>query len=90
MGQKAGEKWTAEAVSQPTLPKSDRLLERLSDILRERWTIDDLVRLDKLVHERKSLEDLILEMEDEVLANAGVDAPGRGASSGTARCGAAA
>ena len=27
MGQKAGEKWTAEAVSQPTIPKSDRLLE---------------------------------------------------------------
>ncbi|WP_404840697.1 class I SAM-dependent DNA methyltransferase [Aeromonas media] len=29
--------------------------------------------LDKLVNERKSLKDLILEMEDEVLANAGVD-----------------
>ena len=27
MGQKAGEKWTAEAVSQPTIPKSDRLLD---------------------------------------------------------------
>ena len=26
MGQKVGEKWTAEAVSQPTIPKSDRLL----------------------------------------------------------------
>ena len=26
MGQKAGKKWTAEAVSQPTIPKSDRLL----------------------------------------------------------------
>ena len=26
MGQKAGKKWTAEAVSQPTFPKSDRLL----------------------------------------------------------------
>jgi type I restriction enzyme M protein len=47
--------------------------EKLSDILSERWTIDDLVRLDKLVTERKSLKDLILEMEDEVLANAGVD-----------------
>jgi type I restriction enzyme M protein len=47
--------------------------ERLSDILSERWTIEDLARLDKLVHERKSLKDLILEMEDEVLANAGVD-----------------
>lgn len=28
---------------------------------------------DKLINERKSLKDLILEMEDEVLANAGVD-----------------
>ena len=26
MRQKAGKKWTAEAVSQPTIPKSDRLL----------------------------------------------------------------
>ena len=27
MGQKTGKKWTAEAASQPTIPKSDRLLE---------------------------------------------------------------
>ncbi|MEN9480148.1 MAG: hypothetical protein RLZZ298_1543 [Pseudomonadota bacterium] len=47
--------------------------QKLSEILSERWTIDDLVRLDKLVNEKKSLKDLILEMEDEVLANAGVD-----------------
>ena len=47
--------------------------EKLSDILSERCTIDDLFKLDKLVNERKSLKDLILEMEDEVLANAGVD-----------------
>ena len=39
----------------------------------ERWTIDDLIKHDKLVNEKKSLKDLILEMEDEVLANAGVD-----------------
>lgn len=54
----------------PAIPSAH---ERLSDILSERWTIDDLVRLDKLVNEKKSLKDLILEMEDEVLANAGVD-----------------
>lgn len=47
--------------------------QKLSDILKDRWTIDDLVAKDKLVTERKSLKDLILEMEDEVLANAGVD-----------------
>ena len=50
-----------------------RATERLSDILSERWTIEDLIKKDKLVNERKSLKDLILEMEDEVLANAGVD-----------------
>ncbi len=47
--------------------------EKLSDILSERWTMEDLKEKDKLVNERKSLKDLILEMEDEVLANAGVD-----------------
>ncbi len=47
--------------------------EKLSDILSERWTIEDLIKKDKLVTEKKSLKDLILEMEDEVLANAGVD-----------------
>ncbi|SEA79803.1 type I restriction enzyme HsdR N-terminal domain-containing protein [Psychroflexus halocasei] len=47
--------------------------EKLSDILTERWTIEDLIKKDKLVTEKKSLKDLILEMEDEVLANAGVD-----------------
>jgi type I restriction enzyme M protein len=55
------------------IPAIPNAREKLSDILSERWTIDDLVRLDKLVNERKSLKDLILEMEDEVLANAGVD-----------------
>ena len=54
----------------PELPKAS---EKLSDVLSERWTIEDLVKKDKLVNERKSLKDLILEMEDEVLANAGVD-----------------
>ncbi len=52
------------------IPRAD---QKLSDILEERWTIDDLIEKDKLVTERKSLKDLILEMEDEVLANAGVD-----------------
>ena len=47
--------------------------QQLTDILTERWTIDTLVAKDKLVNERKSLKNLILEMEDEVLANAGVD-----------------
>jgi len=54
----------------PGLPTAQ---EKLSDILSERWTFDDLINKDKLVNEKKSLKDLILEMEDEVLANAGVD-----------------
>jgi type I restriction enzyme M protein len=55
------------------IPAIPSVREKLSDILAERWTIADLVKRDKLVNERKSLKDLILEMEDEVLANAGVD-----------------
>lgn len=55
------------------IPNIPHACEKLSDILSERWTIDDLIKKDKLVNERKSLKDLILEMEDEVLANAGVD-----------------
>jgi type I restriction enzyme M protein len=55
------------------IPRIPTALEKLSDVLSERWTIDDLVKYDKLVNEKKSLKDLILEMEDEVLANAGVD-----------------
>jgi type I restriction enzyme M protein len=54
----------------PAIPSAH---EKLSDILTARWTIDDLIKMDKLVNQKKSLKDLILEMEDEVLANAGVD-----------------
>ena len=54
----------------PAIPKAT---EKLSDILSERWTIGDLIKKDKLVTQKKSLKDLVLEMEDEVLANAGVD-----------------
>ncbi|MGI5172431.1 N-6 DNA methylase [Treponema sp. OMZ 840] len=55
------------------IPNIPTFNEKLSDILSERWTIEDLIKKDKLVTEKKSLKDLILEMEDEVLANAGVD-----------------
>lgn len=54
----------------PNIPNAH---QKLSDILTERWTIEDLIKNDKLLTEKKSLKDLILEMEDEVLANAGVD-----------------
>jgi type I restriction enzyme M protein len=55
------------------IPDIPNATEKLSDVLTERWTIEDLVKKDKLVTERKSLKDLILEMEDEVLANSGAD-----------------
>ena len=47
--------------------------QSLADILNERFTLRDLITKDKVANERKSLKDIILEMEDEVLANAGVD-----------------
>ncbi len=50
-----------------------RANQSLKDILSERFTLKDLISKDKIANERKSLKDIILEMEDEVLANAGVD-----------------
>ncbi len=47
--------------------------QKLEDILNRPFTMDDLVRDDKLTKTGKSLKQLIEEMEDEVLANAGVD-----------------
>lgn len=52
------------------IPKAS---QSLKDILSERFTLKDLIIRDKIANERKSLKDIILEMEDEVLANAGVD-----------------
>ncbi|WP_049042343.1 N-6 DNA methylase [Clostridium sporogenes] len=47
--------------------------QKLSEIINEQFSIYDLIEKDKLVNQKKSLKGLILEMEDEVLANAGVD-----------------
>ena len=52
------------------IPNAD---QTLADILNERFTLKDLILKDKLAAELKSLKDIILELEDEVLANAGVD-----------------
>ena len=52
------------------IPNWDQSLEY---VLSKRFTLKDLILKDKLANERKSLKDIILEMEDEVLANAGVD-----------------
>lgn len=47
--------------------------QRLTDVLNERFTLKDLILKDKIAIERKSLKEIILEMENEVLANAGVN-----------------
>lgn len=47
--------------------------QKLSDILSEGYTYDDLKTRDKISKEKRSLRNLIKEMEDEVLASAGVD-----------------
>ncbi|MEH1098226.1 N-6 DNA methylase [Micromonospora sp. CPCC 205561] len=53
------------------LPAAHQTLE---DLLDERWTLDDLIRENKLVREKTTLKEIVLSMEDLVLANAGVDA----------------
>ncbi len=52
------------------IPKSNQSLQ---SVLSERFTLKDLIVKDKITNEKKSLKDIILEMEDDVLANAGVD-----------------
>lgn len=52
------------------IPKA---MEKLADIINEQITYEDLKKIDKLQTEKKSLKSLIQEMEDEVLASAGVD-----------------
>ena len=52
------------------IPKAN---EKIEDVKNERFTYLELMGKDRLTEERKSLKDLIQEMEDEVLANAGVD-----------------
>lgn len=47
--------------------------QTIADVLSERFTFKQLILKDKLVNERKTLKDVILELEQEVLANAGVD-----------------
>ena len=52
------------------IPTSDKSLK---DILQIDFTFDNLIKVDILKRQKKSLKDIILDMEDEVLANAGVD-----------------
>jgi len=54
----------------PNIPSHS---QSLKDILTERVTIDDLIKIDILKTQKRSLKNIILDMEDEVLSNAGVD-----------------
>lgn len=47
--------------------------QTLKEILDEKFTLKDLILKDKILKEEKTLKQIILDMEDEVLANAGVD-----------------
>jgi type I restriction enzyme M protein len=48
--------------------------QTLSDLLDEKWTLADLAEHNVLVKEQTTLKNIILDMENLVLANAGVDA----------------
>ncbi len=54
----------------PDIPKANKSLR---DVLKEKFNIQDLIKKDILKTQRRGLKNIILDMEDEVLANAGVD-----------------
>lgn len=55
------------------IPNIPTETQSLKDILDEPFTLKDLIIKDKILKEGKSLRQIIEAMEDEVLANAGVD-----------------
>ncbi len=54
----------------PDIPSANKSLK---DVLKEEFTIQDLIQKDILKTQKRSLKNIVLDMEDEVLANAGVD-----------------
>lgn len=54
----------------PNIPPNNKSLK---DILQVHFTFKDLMEVDILKTQEKSLKSIVLEMEDEVLANSGVD-----------------
>lgn len=50
-----------------------KVSEKLSDIINEKFTYENLKKIDRISQQKRSLRSLIQEMEDEVLASAGVD-----------------
>jgi type I restriction enzyme M protein len=56
------------------LPDIPSASQTLSELLDEKWTIEDLEKHNVLVKEQTTLKKIVLDMENLVLANAGVDA----------------
>jgi len=56
------------------LPDIPQASQTLSELLDEKWTLADLEKQNVLVTEQTTLKSIILDMENLVLANAGVDA----------------
>ena len=54
----------------PDIPRANKSLK---DVLKEEFTIQDLIKKDILKTQRRSLRHIVLDMEDEVLANSGKD-----------------
>lgn len=57
-----------------TIPAIPKASEKLRDVLSERWTIETLIKNDKLKDGKKSLKALVQEIEDDVLAMSGANA----------------
>lgn len=55
------------------LPEIPAVSQTIEEIVNEPWTLDTLIQKEKSRDGKKLLKDIILDMEDEVLANAGVD-----------------
>jgi type I restriction enzyme M protein len=55
------------------IPDIPLATQQLRDVLKEKFTIEDLIKKDILRTQKRSLKNIVLDMEDEVLANAGVD-----------------
>ncbi len=55
------------------IPRIPRVLENLRDILTERWTLKWLEEHDELKQGKTTLKKIILDLEELVLGNAGVD-----------------
>jgi type I restriction enzyme M protein len=55
------------------LPELPRATQTIDEIVNEPWTLEILIEKEKARERNKTLKEVIEEMEDEVLANAGVD-----------------